>query len=77
MRQVATIPDSIMRVVIHEYNGKYIVEFEGGQCRQAFKFDKESTPLQWLQETWVPQLREHVLDRFDLMHQDLFKLPKT
>ena len=71
MRLVAQIPHPHLRIVIHDYNGKWIVEFEGGRCKQSIKWDKEVVDLQKLQSTMVPQLIPGVMERMHQMHQDI------
>jgi hypothetical protein len=71
MRLVAQISHPHLRIVIHDYNGKWIVEFEGGRCKQSIKWDKEEVDLQKLQSTMVPQLIPGVMERMHQMHQDI------
>ena len=74
MRLVAQIPHPHLRIVIHDYNGKWIVEFEGGRCKQSMKWDKEEVDLQKLQNTVLPQLIQGVMERMHQMHQDIQQL---
>jgi hypothetical protein len=74
MRLIAQIPHPHLRIVIHEYNGKWIVEFEGGRCKQSIKWEKEAVELQTLKERWIPQLIEGVMNRMHQMHEELNKL---
>jgi hypothetical protein len=54
-----------------------LVEFEGGRCRQTFKFDKELYSLEGVQ-SWVQQAEPGVMERMNTMHEDLKKLlPRT
>ena len=77
MRLIGQIPHPHLRIAIHEYNGKYLVEFEGGRCRQTFKFDKELYTLEGVQ-SWVQQAEPGVMERMNTMHEDLKKLlPRT
>ncbi len=71
MRLVAQIPHPHLRIVIHDYNGKWIVEFEGGRCKQSIKWDKEEVDLQKLQSVMIPQLIPGVMERMHQMHQDI------
>jgi hypothetical protein len=74
MRLVAQIPHPHLRIVIHEYNGKWIVEFEGGRCKQSMKWEKEQVDLQMLKENWIPQLMEGVMERMHQMHEEINKI---
>jgi len=71
MRLVAQIPHPHLRIVIHDYNGKWIVEFEGGRCKQSIKWDKEEVDLQKLQSAMIPQLIPGIMERMHQMHQDI------
>jgi hypothetical protein len=71
MRLVAQIPHPHLRIVIHDYNGKWIVEFEGGRCKQSIKWDKEEVDLQKLQLAMIPQLIPGIMERMHQMHQDI------
>ncbi len=73
MRLVNQIPHPHLRIVIHEYNGKYWVEFEGGRCKQNFKFDKEQYALPAI-EQWVQNEIPFVMDRMNAMHENLRRL---
>lgn len=42
MRLVETIPHPKIRISVHSYNGKWIVEFEAAAYRQAIKIDQEA-----------------------------------
>jgi hypothetical protein len=42
MRAIETIPHSRMRIVVHSWNGKWIVEFEAASYKQAIKIDQEA-----------------------------------
>jgi len=44
MRLVETIPHPKIRIAVHAYNGKWIVEFEAAAYRQAIKIDQEAVP---------------------------------
>jgi hypothetical protein len=74
MRLVAQIPHPHLRIVIHEYNGKWIVEFEGGRCKQSMKWEKEQVDLQILKENWIPQMVEGVMARMHQMHDEINKI---
>jgi hypothetical protein len=77
MRLIGQIQHPHLRIAIHEYNGKYLVEFEGGRCRQTYKFDKELYPLEAVQQ-WVSEVEPNIMERMHAMHEDLKKLlPKT
>lgn len=67
MRLVAQVPHPQLRIVIHEYNGKYIVEVEGGRCKQGFKFDKESYDLTTV-EDWVLRNEGVIMEQMHQMH---------
>lgn len=71
MRLVAQIPHPHLRIVIHDYNGKWIVEFEGGRCKQSIKWDKEEVDLQKLQLAMIPHLIPGIMERMHQMHQDI------
>ncbi len=68
MRLVAQIPHPHLRMVVHEYNGKYIVEIEGGRCKQGFKFDKELYDLPAVQE-WIITNAEQMIEQMHKMHE--------
>jgi hypothetical protein len=55
-------------MVVHEYNGKYIVEVEGGRCKQGFKFDKEQYDLSTVQ-AWVLDNAEQMMEQMHKMHE--------
>ena len=42
MRAIETIPHSRMRIVVHSWNRKWIVEFEAASYKQAIKIDQEA-----------------------------------
>jgi len=67
MRLVTQIPHPHLRIVVHEYNGKYIVEVEGGRCKQGFKFDKEQYSLAVVQQ-WVLDHTEKMVEQMHGMH---------
>lgn len=71
MRLVAQIPHPHLRIVIHDYNGKWIVEFEGGRCKQSIKWDKEEVDLQKLQSVMIPHLIPGIMERMHQMHHDI------
>ncbi|MFM2194980.1 MAG: hypothetical protein RL092_580 [Bacteroidota bacterium] len=44
MRAIEQIPHERMRIVIHSWNGKWIVEFEAASYKQTIKIDQEQLP---------------------------------
>jgi hypothetical protein len=56
---------------VHEYNGKYIVNFEGGPMEQSYKFDKETTSLEELKKAIQEQSSE-----VKLRHDDMYAIFK-
>lgn len=44
MRAIEQIPHERMRIVIHSWNGKWIVEFEAASYKQTIKIDQEHLP---------------------------------
>ena len=42
MRAIETIPHPRIRIVVHSWNGKWIVEFEAASYKQAIKIDQEA-----------------------------------
>lgn len=44
MRAIEQIPHERMRIVIHSWNGKWIVEIEAASYKQAIKIDQELVP---------------------------------
>jgi hypothetical protein len=74
MRLVAQIPHPHLRIVIHDYNGKWILEFEGGRCKQSMKWEKEFMDLEKLQKEVIPGLIENVMNRMHQMHEDINRL---
>lgn len=40
MRAVETIPHPRIRIVVHAYNGKWIIEFEAAAYKQSIKIDQ-------------------------------------
>mgnify|MGYP000973070517 FL=1 len=74
MRLVAQIPHPHLRIVIHDYNGRWILEFEGGRCKQSMKWEKEFMDLEKLQKEVIPGLIENVMNRMHQMHEDINRL---
>lgn len=74
MRLLANIPHPVLRISIHLYNEKYIIEMEAGQYRQAYKISTESVGgLEEVKAMIDQDFIDASLKRFSSMHEDFKK----
>ena len=63
------IPHPRMRIVIHSWNGKWIVEFEAAAYKQAIRMDQEQIPnIEQVKSLLTPQFLSEMEESFQNLH---------
>jgi hypothetical protein len=72
LRLAATIPHPACKISIFSYNEKWIIEIEGGQCKQIYKISQDAlSGLEDVKRIVTSELIRKTFDRFSEMHHDL------
>jgi len=71
VRTIATIPHPEVRISVHQYNDKYLIELEGGSYRQTFKISTDAIGhVDELKALCNEAFIQSCISRFRTMHAD-------
>lgn len=69
MKAMEVIPHPRMRIVIHSWNGKWIVEFEAAAYKQAIRMDQELVPsVEQVKSLLTPNFLIEMEEQFQNLH---------
>lgn len=70
MRAIEQIPHERMRIVIHSWNGKWIVEFEAASYKQTIKIDQEHLPnVNDIKKLLNQEFLNNIEEQFQQLHK--------
>jgi hypothetical protein len=71
MRTVATIPHPHIKITIHQYNDKYLIEMEAAQYKQTYKISVDSVDgVEGIKLLCSPEFIQKCMQRFQGMHEE-------
>lgn len=72
MRQLADIPHPEVKITLFSWNGKYLIKLEKGPLEQTYKVSEmDVTSDEEVRSLLDDEFMQAVINRFQLMHQDL------
>jgi hypothetical protein len=71
MRTITTIPHPHIKISVHQYNDKYLIEMEAAQYKQTYKISVDSVNgVEGIKSLCSPEFIQKCMQRFQNMHDD-------
>jgi len=70
MKAIDQVPHERMRIVIHSWNGKWIIEFEAAAYKQTIKINQEQVPnLNDVKNLLSDDFLNNIEEQFQQLHK--------